>query len=70
MRTPYQNAKFQLEFGLIQRKNALKPFDINADPLVYDVLNYHGIEDKGNRNGLSATYNHLQYTKCIKIGNG
>lgn len=47
MRTPYQNAKYQLEFGLIQRKDALKPFDINADPLVYDVLNYHGIEDKG-----------------------
>ena len=47
MRSPYQNAKYQLEFGLIQKKEAFKPFDITSDPLVYDVLNYHGIEDKG-----------------------
>ena len=47
MGNPMQIAKYQLEYGLIQKKDAFSPFDVTADPLVYDVLNYHGIEENG-----------------------
>lgn len=48
----YQNAKFQMEYALVQKKDALKAFDISADPLVYDVVNFKGNE----KNYLNMAY--------------